>query len=179
MIKNHTNHEKLLLTFFAVVALSFASNAQGWGPDNGTTQLSVGVGTSGWGVPVFADVQFGVSEFITVGPRASYSSKTYRSQGFKYNASVFTLAAVGNYHYSRHLNIPRELDLYGGLELGYAVWNNDWDDDFGPYYGETSTIYLGLRAGVKYFFNPNIAAMLEVGGGTGTSGALIGVTFGL
>ncbi|NMM50607.1 hypothetical protein [Marinigracilibium pacificum] len=170
---------QLLLSLLAIVAFAFTSNAQGWGPDKGLTQISVGVGTSGWGVPIFADVQFGVTDFITVGPRISYASKTYRHAGYRYDASVFTLAAVGNYHFSRHINVPQELDLYGGLELGYAAWNDDWNDDYGPYDGNSSTIYLGINVGAKYFFSPNFGAMVEFGGGTGTGNALIGVTFGL
>ncbi|MCX2745743.1 hypothetical protein OO013_17810 [Mangrovivirga sp. M17] len=171
--------KKLLLTFFAVIALSFASNAQGWGPDKGTTQISAGLGTGVYGIPVFADVQFGVSEYITLGPRVAFSSRTTYYGNDRYRESYFSLSMVANYHYSKHISaLPSELDLYGGLELGYVAYRDNWNDDlYTP--EDRSTVMLGIRAGAKWFFTPNFGAMLELGGGAGRSGALVGVTFGL
>ncbi len=57
-----------------------------------------------------------------------------------------------NYHF---VGVDK-LDLYGGLRLGYAMWNN---------YGD---FYNSFDIGANYYFNSNWAINAEVGSGMGT-----------
>ena len=57
-------------------------------------------------------------------------------------------------------------DVYGGLGLGYAMYNGDFDKD--------NDLDLGLHIGGRWFWNEKWGVYLELGGGNtkGSSGFL-------
>lgn len=159
-----------------ISGFSYVTQAQGFQPGEGFKQVNFGVGVSTWGVPIYAGMDFGVSDKITIGPRISYRSYGEDFGPYDFNYSIFNLSFRGDYHFSGHLvDIPEELDLYGGLSLGYSIWSDNYDGP-GDHDLESSRVYLALQAGVRYYFSPNWAANLEVSGGS-ISGLEIGVSY--
>lgn len=164
-----------------VSCVSFLTKAQGFEPGEGFKQVNFGVGVSTRGIPVYAGMDFGVSEHITIGPRISYRrySDDFRSAfgNFDIDYSIINLSFRGDYHFGGHLEgVPEELDLYGGLSLGYTIWNNDYDgtNDFDGF--ESSQVYLALQGGARWYFNENWAVNAELSGGS-LSGLEIGASY--
>ncbi|OXA79251.1 hypothetical protein B0A58_03835 [Flavobacterium branchiophilum NBRC 15030 = ATCC 35035] len=135
--------------------------------EKGGLQINAGFGTSSWGTPVYAGLDYGLMENITIGGEVSYRSKT--DNGFKYSA--LGIVANGNYHFNELLQIPSQWDLYGGANLGYYNWTSNITNS-----NYNSGLELGLQVGGRYFFNDKFGVNLELGGG-GVSGGKIGVTY--
>lgn len=173
----------LLKKAFLLVLISgfgYFTQAQGFEPGNGFKQVNFGVGVSTWGVPVYAGMDFGVSDKITIGPRVSYRryGENYNFGGtrYSYHYSIFNLSFRGDYHFSGHLvDIPEELDLYGGLSLGYSIWGNNFDGQ-GDFNGESSQVYLAIQAGARWYFHNNWGVNVEASGGS-LSGLDIGLSY--
>ncbi len=143
--------------------------------DKGDFQINAGVGVSGWGVPVYAGLDYGVADDITVGAEVSYRSYTESSFFTDYGFTIIGIGANGNYHFGRILKIPKEWDVYGGLGLNYYIWNYD---GVGNYFGaNNSGISLGGQVGARYFFNKHFGVNAELGGASATSAAKIGITY--
>ncbi len=146
--------------------------------EKGKAQINAGFGVSGWGVPVYAGVDFAVHESITVGGNISYRNNSESYSGNKYSQSLTVINFNGNYHFNKLLELPDPWDLYAGATLGYYVWSDvKWNNGNGVVYGgESSGIGAGIQIGGRYFFTDKFGVNLELGGGTGT-GASLGVTF--
>lgn len=154
------------LRTFLMLALSMlmlAANAQS-PVGKGGKQINFGTGISSWGVPLYFGMDFGVHQDITAGFVVSARSHP--------DVLVLGFAGVGNYHFNRILEIPREWDLYAGLSLGFFVWN--WDS---KYIGsKNSPLGLDLQVGGRYFWSDRWGVNLELGGGSAMSGGRIGLT---
>lgn len=165
--------KKASLLVVAVLALVFSTsvvNAQFNPYSDQSALLSVGIGVSGWGVPLFARLDFPVAENITVGGGLSYQS--YSRFGLS-GYSLIGVQARGNYHFNELFELTSdEFDLYGGASLGYYIYNspNDALDNMGG-------LSLGIQVGGRYFLSEKIALNAEFGGGSVISAATIGVTF--
>ncbi|MCG9794167.1 outer membrane beta-barrel protein [Flavobacterium algicola] len=158
------------------IALVFAlftfalSNAQA--PlEEGGLQLNLGVGTSGWGTPVYAGLDYGIARNFTLGGELSYQS--YNTSGYK--NSILGIQANGNYHFNEILNIPSEWDLYGGASLSYYNWSSKFDGESVDYSG-ADDIGIGLQVGGRYFFTDKLAINLQLGGSSALSGGKLGIT---
>lgn len=180
----HSNKTKtmnrILKKIFVVVLLSgvsFAANSQGFEPGPGFKQINFGVGASSWGIPVYVGMDFGISDKITLGPRISYRSYS-RNYAFigGVTYSIFNLSFRGDYHYGSHIpGLPEQLDLYGGLSLGYSVWSDNYSGaDSGNL--ESSGAFLAVQAGARWYFHENWGANAEVSGGT-LSGLEVGLSY--
>lgn len=157
----------VFISFFAI-----ASNAQA--PlSKGQKQLNAGLGFSGWGVPIYAGMDFGVYENIAVGFEASFRTYNQKFVGKDFRSTIFGFSGNGNYHFNSLLQIPSEWDVYAGLNLGYYVWNVSSD-----YPGSgASGLGLGAQVGARYFFKNNFGVNLEFGGGNAFSGGKFGITY--
>ncbi len=164
------NKVLLLATLFVAGFLSVNAQAP---IGIGEAQINAGLGFSGWGVPVYGGVDFGVHEDITVGGEVSFRSYKDSWAGTNYNHSIIGLAANGNYHFNRLLEIPKEWDVYGGLTLGYFIWSAN-NAGYGG--SQSSGLGLGIQVGGRYYFNQKFGVNLELGGGSATSGGKIGVS---
>ena len=83
------------------------------------------------------------------------------------------LGRGGDYHYGGHISgLPSELDLYGGLSAGYAIYSDNYDNDFDDI--EESRPTFIAQAGARWYFHPNWAANAEV-----STGWLTGLEVGL
>ena len=140
--------------------------------DKGKIQLNGGFGTSSWGSPVYFGADYGLSEVITIGAETSYQS--YKVFGIK--STIIGFQGNANYHFNEILKLPKEWDLYGGVNLNYYCWivddkkNNDLlvvDEPFG----------VGAQIGARYYFNKNFAINIEGGTGSVNSLGKIGITY--
>ena len=136
-------------------------------------QLNAGIGFSGWGVPIYVGLDFGVGKDITLGIESSFRSYSQNYTGSRYRSSIIGISGNGNYHFNRLLEIPSNWDLYAGLNIGYFFWYTPSD-----YPGSSSSgLGLGAQIGGRYFINRNFGLNLEFGGGNAFSGGKFGITY--
>jgi outer membrane immunogenic protein len=163
--------KNMLLAIVSLVSLgAFAQGSL----EKGGLQLNAGVGTSGWGTPIYVGLDYGIHEDITIGGEVSFrsDSKVYGSN--KYKSSAIGIGVNGNYHFNRILDMPSKWDLYAGLGLNYYIWS--YDNDLYQT-NDNSDIGLGAQVGARYFFTDKFGINLELGGGSATNGAKIGITY--
>ncbi len=168
--------KKIVLIAVALVATTFAFGQRTF---EGEKQINGGLGlvSAGWGVPIYAGFDYGVTPEITVGGIVSYSSKTYNyDKGYTNKGTWISIGAKGDYHFNTLLEMPDEWDFYGGATLAYNsfFYSDNWE---GNHSGESANLSLGLQVGGRYYFNENWAVNAELGGGTFASGVKIGVTY--
>lgn len=170
--------KKIMKKFILIIAFGFISNGVfAQSPlEEGGVQLNAGVGISGWGVPVYFGLDYGIAKDFTLGGQLSFQTDNdYNGYAYHYNSSAIGIGANGNYHFNRILHIPSKFDFYAGANLTYYIWN--YDDYNGYPHPDNDSLGLGLQVGGRYFFTDNFGINLELGGNTGTSGAKFGVTF--
>lgn len=156
-----------------IILTLFVGSAFSQSPvQKGRSQLNAGVGLSSWGVPVYLGLDYGVHKDITIGGELSYRGYHDRINTVRYSHSVMGISGNGNYHFNSVLNIPRNWDLYAGLNLGFFIWDSDRD-----YPGShTSGLGLGAQVGGRYYFSDTVGVNLEFGGGNAFSGGKIGIS---
>jgi outer membrane immunogenic protein len=158
----------LLLSVITVLAVNAQSPL-----GKGNQQLNAGVGFSGWGIPLYIGVDFGVHQDITLGLEGSFRSYNQNFTGTDYNSSIIGLSGNGNYHFNTILDIPSNWDFYAGLNIGYFFWSSP-----SGYPGNGSSgLGLGAQIGGRYFFSKNFGLNLEFGGGNAFSGGKFGITY--
>jgi hypothetical protein len=160
----------LIIVLFALGVLS----VKGQAPIGiGETQINAGLGFSSNGVPVYAGFDIGVHEDITVGGELSFRSYHDSWDGNSYSHSMIGIAGNANYHLNTVLEIPKEWDVYGGLNLGFYFVNTS-DSDYG---GDANSGFgLGAQIGGRYYFNDKYGINLEFGGGSTFSGGKVGIS---
>lgn len=143
---------------FSVLILSGAAVSAQF--DKGDKILNAGInlgGHYGGGFGVGASFEAGITDFIGVGGQADFVTW---SSGLNYN--FFTIAGRGTYHFGKHFITVDNLDLYGGLALGYRVANHNNDVWWaGTVYG--SGVHIGPFAGARYYMKPNFGFFAELG----------------
>jgi len=138
----------------------------------GEVQINAGLGFSNSGVPIYGGFDIGVHEDITVGGEVSFRFYDDSWNGSTYNHTMIGFAGNANYHLNTVLEIPREWDVYGGINLGFYLVSSD-----AGYGGqENSGFGLGAQVGGRYYFNEKYGINLEFGGGSTFSGGKIGVS---
>lgn len=157
--------KKLALTICAlsIVAFSFGQRTSTESLDQGRLQFNVGVGLSTWGIPVYIGADYWINPDITIGLEASFRYRilhNYGAVGGSVNA---------NYHFTKLLDLPDNLDVYGGISAGPYIY-------VGSGYIDPFNIGIGLQIGGRYKINDSMWLQGELGGGT-LSGAKIGITF--
>lgn len=157
--------KNIFLVLTCVFGLSTFAFAQ-----KGQNQLNAGVGFNSWkGVPIYVGLDHYVSNDFTLGAEVSYATlKKYKKHKSDY--SIMGIGANGNYHFDRVLSLPKEWNIYAGLNLTYYSWNHkDHTDNDG--------INLGAQLGARYFFSNNFGLNLQAGGGSNVSGGKFGITY--
>jgi outer membrane immunogenic protein len=164
--------KKVSIIFLLSVMTVLTVNAQS--PlDKGNKQLNAGVGLSGWGLPIYVGMDFGVLRDLTLGFEVSFRSYNQPYHEFHYHHSIIGLSFNGNYHFNTLLDIPENWDFYAGLNIGYYFWVSPSD-----YPGTGSSgLGLGAQIGGRYFFSNNFGLNLEFGGGNAFFGGKFGITY--
>ena len=136
-------------------------------------QLNAGIGLSGWGVPVYLGLDFGVHRDLSFGIEGSFRSYYQNYTGSRYNSSITGLSGNLNYHFNRIMNIPNNWDFYAGLNLGYYFWSTPSNYP----HTDPSGIGLGAQIGGRYYISDNFGLNLEFGGGNEFSEGKFGISY--
>lgn len=153
-----------------------------------TPVLNIGVGFSGWGIPVYASCEFSAGKNFNIGVGGSYQSSSESYTGSLYASrwthTIIGLSVSGKYYVNDVLKIPSEFDLYGGAALGYYLWKTELVDSESNrsdvYSGPGSGGFgIGLLIGGRYYFSDNLALNVEVGGNTVMASGGIGLSVAL
>lgn len=157
--------KKTLLLLVLVIGLASAFALP---LDKGQMQVNAGIGYSGWGLPIYVGLDYGITPDITVGPEVSFRSYNY----WEYHHTIIGIYVNGDYHFVNLLNLPSNTDLYAGLNLGFNLWISPSE------YGGTdsSGLGLGVHVGGRYYFTDRLGVNAEFGGGT-VSGGKIGISY--
>ncbi|MDP2172204.1 MAG: hypothetical protein Q8M98_05635 [Candidatus Cloacimonadaceae bacterium] len=158
----------LLIVMLIAVAAVFAQNPVA----KGQTQFNAGFGFSSWGVPIYLGLDYGVHKDVTMGGEFSFKSFREKLHDEHYKHSVIGISGNANYHFNHVLKIPKNWDFYGGLNVGFYVWNSP-DDYEGTH---TSGLGLGAQIGGRYYFTESMGVNLELGGGNAFSSGKIGIS---
>ncbi len=159
---------KRFIVLVLIMASSFTS-AQVIG--KGGMQANAGLCFSSIGVPIYAGVEYGISEEMTLGGFLGFTS----SEGYGYRLNWFGFGGILNYHLNHLLQLPDVVDVYGGATLYYERYSYSFHTIRDPY---SSGPALTIQLGGRYFFTKNIAGNLELAAGTGNfMGAKIGATY--
>ncbi len=159
----------LIIALISISTIGFSQNNEARTQNN----LNLGVGFSGWGVPVYIGLDFGIARDFTLGLEFSYRNYRENWRNDYYHHSIMGFSGNANYHFNRILQIPSNWDFYAGLNLGFFVWSSP-----DSYHGNHSSgLGLGGQVGVRYFLSNRIGLNLEFGGGNAFSGGKFGLTF--
>lgn len=170
----------LLVAVILFTLVSYTGKAQFNPYASSTAMFSAGFGASGWGLPIFVRYEHPVADNITVGGTLSFQTKGETFGSYKWKHTITGINGRGSYHVNELLDIPEEWDLYGGLSLGYYIWNTKYN---GPgtafdYTGSGSGGFsVGAHIGGRYFINEKMAVTAEIGGGSVLAGGTVGITF--
>lgn len=169
--------KKVLVTLTVLVLVSTLSFAQTY--KKGVTNLNAGVSIGGlaglYGTadfpPISLGLQFGIHEKLSVGGIVGYSSSTYDwgywgNTNWKWTYRYIFVGARGEYHF---VDVDvKDMDLYGGLTLGYNIVSVSEPSGFtGDYTAQGSYLLYGFHAGARYMFSPKIGVFGELGYGIG------------
>lgn len=164
--------KRLLYVLSFVFAGLIAANAQNFEKGNVDLGLGIGLGSpysyGSVGIPpVFAQIDFGVHDKISVGANIGYTTSKYGIASYNWRYNYLMIGARGNYHWGKHIpSMPEKLDLYAGVNLGYYIVNVNYDGYTGVINdGVASSIYWGGHVGARWFFKENLAALAELGNG--------------
>lgn len=138
----------IILFLVLVSAVVKAQNYTG----QGDQKLQAGFTFYGYGTGIKVSYDYGLDESFSIGAGANFfNSGTY--------SSGFFIFGRGDYHFQEIIDLPEELDVYVGAELGLIGNSN-----FG----------IGGHFGARYAFTNSFAAFLEVG-----SNGAIGISLNL
>lgn len=171
----------ILIVTLIVTTLTFAQNPL----NKGQFQLNGGLGFSGWGIPIYAGIDYGIHKDISIGAEISYRSYNenyyYSNNNYKYKNTAFAFGTNGNYHFNSLIGIPKKFDFYAGANVTYFAWsseyyhsNNNNNNNNHLHNNVKSNVELGIQVGGRYFFNNNFGLNTEI-----SSGAVTGVKFGI
>src|SRR4030042_1947611 len=110
--------KKLSIILLLSIITALTANSQS--PlGKGNQQLNAGIGFSGWGIPLYVGMDFGVSRDITLGFEGSFRSYNQNFTGIEYNSAIIGLSGNGNYYFNKILEIPSDWDFHAAINIGY------------------------------------------------------------
>jgi len=146
--------KKALVTITVLFLISSFSFAQTY--KKGVTNLNAGVSIGGlaglYGTadlpPISLGLQFGVHEKISVGGIVGYSSSSNDLGSYSWTYRYIFVGARGEYHF---VDVDvKDLDLYGGLTIGYNIVSVDEPSGYsGVYAAGASYLLYGFHAGAR------------------------------
>lgn len=172
----------LYLAMLALCACATAAAKSGYDPSMKVAQFGIGLGGLGGfygssNLPVLsAGMDFGIDKMFSAGGRIGYTSSSFESPYFigitrslyRWKYTYITIAGRGSYHYPIE---NKNLDLYGGADLGYNIVSAKYDgDSSGRVFASGASgsyMFFGVHVGGRYYFSENFAAFGELGYGYG------------
>ncbi len=130
--------------------------------------------------PLNVYYEMGFHEYITAGPFLGFARWGYSYSGYAYNWSIMHVGGRASFHATSFINDifdgsmdESKLDWYITLMAGLELRRYSGDIFTGSS-SNSSRLFLGPVAGVRYYINDNIAVYFE-----GGRGALGTATFGI
>lgn len=127
--------------------IGIGGNYGNWGGASSSPQINISFEHGIWEV--------GGPGVISLGGYVGH--KSYKLNAYDWKWNYTTIGVRGAYHYNG-LNNPK-IDLYGGLMLGYMIYNAT------GYSGGSGGTGFSAFAGARYLFTDNLGAYAELGGG--------------
>ncbi|HEX7869948.1 MAG TPA: DUF6646 family protein [Chryseobacterium sp.] len=131
------------LVFMLMIFVGATVSAQAY-TGKGDQKVNLGLNAWGYGTGISATYDYGLNQLISVGAGGNAYFDNYRDNN-KDNR-VFIFGRV-NFHLREALQLPEQLDIYPGVDLGVL------GRDFG----------IGAHIGARYFFTDNFGVFAEVG----------------
>jgi Outer membrane protein beta-barrel domain len=159
----------VVVLLIAMVLVSPAS-AQSKKGENVLT-LGLGLGYPGLygssGVPpIFATLDHAIQDRISVGGVIGYTSSSYSIAVDKWSYTYIVVGARGAYHFADEIKDLKNVDLYGGITIGYNIVSSSFSGAHAEIYNYSaggSYFHFGVFVGGRYFFSPKWAATAELG----------------
>ncbi|WP_143882818.1 DUF6646 family protein [Chryseobacterium binzhouense] len=129
----------LVLMLFAGIA----ANAQAY-TGKGDQKVNLGLNAWGYGTGITATYDYGLSDVISIGAGGNAYFDNYRDNNKDNRVFIFGRL---NFHLREALDLPEQLDIYPGVDLGVL------GRDFG----------IGAHIGARYFFTDKVGVFAEVG----------------
>lgn len=120
-------------------------NAQAF-EGNGDKKLQAGFSAFGNGIGLQGTFDYGIHQYFSLGAGAEFYFHGDNGKIKSKNANFYVFGRA-NAHLGSLLDMPSEMDLYPGIDLGLL------GNDFG----------FGGHLGFRYFFTNNMGAYIEVG----------------
>jgi hypothetical protein len=134
---------KKLFLSLSLALLSGIASAQAYS-GKGDQKIQVGLNAWGYGTGIVGSYDYGLSKIVSIGAGANVFFSGYKDNNKDNNLFIFGRV---NAHLQEPLNLPKEWDIYPGLDLGVLHSN------FG----------IGAHIGVRYFFNNKVGVYGEFG----------------
>jgi hypothetical protein len=161
----------LAVTLMITALLVPSSSAQ---EKKGESVITAGLGLGYPGVygsgkmpPIFLSFDHAIQPKISIGGIVSYSTSTYDFVRDNWSYTYIFFGGRGAYHFGSDLiKNAKNVDLYGGLTLGYHVVSAKFsgvDEKLHPYSAGGSYFGFGIFLGGRYYFTPNLGATAELG----------------
>lgn len=133
--------KKLVLMLMLFVGAAVSAQAY---TGKGDQKVNLGLNAWGYGTGITATYDYGLNQLISIGAGGNAYFDNYRDNN-KDNR-VFIFGRV-NFHLREALELPEQLDIYPGVDLGVL------GRDFG----------IGAHIGARYFFTEKFGVFAEVG----------------
>lgn len=131
------------LVLMLMLFMGAAVSAQAY-TGKGDQKVNLGLNAWGYGTGITATYDYGLNQLISIGAGGNAYFDNYRDNN-KDNR-VFIFGRV-NFHLREALELPEQLDIYPGVDLGVL------GRDFG----------IGAHIGARYFFTEKFGVFAEVG----------------
>lgn len=165
----------VFILFFMVTTSSFAQ----FNPySENTKMVTVGIGASFYGIPVYLRYEQPIIDNVSIGGSLSYQSRTRYDGYYDWKHTNVGIVGRGSYHFNELLNATDEWDFYAGVSLGYYFENHKYDGIGNPIYRGSGYggFDIGPHVGARYFVTDNIGLNAEMVASSNYGGT-IGVTF--
>lgn len=159
-----------LLTVLALVLITTNTNAQIM---EKARNINAGIGTSSEGMPIYLGIDQEIFDHMTVGFSAAINSYEHTEGEASFNQNIYSFSFNTNYYMGHMIGLPEEWNFYGGLNLGMIFYKSENELGADEHYGPG----IGLQLGTRYFFTPDLAANLELGGGYTATGIRLGISY--
>jgi len=133
--------KKLVLMLMLFMGATVSAQAY---TGKGDQKVNLGLNAWGYGTGITATYDYGLNQLISIGAGGNAYFDNYRDND-KDNR-VFIFGRV-NFHLREALELPEQLDIYPGVDLGVL------GRDFG----------IGAHIGARYFFTDKFGVFAEVG----------------
>jgi hypothetical protein len=156
----------LLCSILSTISITAKNPSKGGNSfTQGTTVGQAMLGLGGvYGLPITLVAEHGITDKIGIGGMLGYARYSTSLPVYgNYAINNILIGARGHYH----AYTTDKIDAYGAISIGYNLANISYPSTF-PTIAQTATaggIFASGNIGGRYYFNPKLAAVAEIGYG--------------